>query len=326
MRHTRRDFIQTDDSRKLRYYNWWLLTASGRSAKFADFPTDIANIKCQVNDLLLDRFNTPEEAQQGAYQLAENEEDQFLSKGVLRWIDKRDIRLCFWLWCYIRYSKQQLEHGEPDDESIPVSSPDTPIANNERNLYLSLGLKENPISHNERYDCIISFFDFWQGSQKIKKQFIALLQEKWTKDVEPVTFPCSGRIKDSQTEWFINYVEGSELPLTWLPAAYAIEERYPTCTALIDYYWTNRDTDAKRYFLAKLKKAWSQQKHRAKMDQKKQKGYNFVMGVDTGDKLTELARAHGIPKNRLVEELIKDEFKAFKEASGGRKNRSRWED
>ncbi|HCH5614364.1 TPA: hypothetical protein NKZ26_003734 [Vibrio parahaemolyticus] len=326
MRHTRRDFIQTDDSRKLRYYNWWLLTTSGRSAKFADFPTDIANIKRQVNDLLLDRFNTPEDAKIKANQLAENEEHQFLSKGVLRWIDKRNTRLCFWLWCYIRYSKQQLEDSNPIDESIPVSSGNTPIASNERNLYLSLGLNENPINHDERYDCIISFFDFWQGSQEIKKQFIALLQEKWTKEVEPVAFPCSGRTKDSQTEWFINYIEGSELPLTWLPSAYVFEERYHTCTALVDYYWANRDPDAKKYFLTKLKKAWSQQKHRAQMDQKKQKGYNFVMGIDTGDKLAELARANGIPKNRFVEELIKNEFKAFKESSGGRKRSPRWED
>ncbi|MDC5822584.1 hypothetical protein OPW19_22485 [Vibrio europaeus] len=308
---TRPNFIQTDDDRKLRYYNWWLLTTSGRNSKFSDFPTDTTDIKRQVNDLLLDRFETPENAQTGANQLAEQEEHQFLSKEVLRWIDKRDVRLCFWLWCYIRHSKQQLDHGEPIDENIPTSSPGTPMETNERYLYLSLGLNENPISHEERYNGIISFFDFWQASQKIKKQFIALLQEKWAKDVEPITFPCSGRAKDNQTEWFINYVEGSDLPLNWLPSAYAKEERYPTCTALVDYFWTNRDSDSKRYFLTKLKKAWSQQKHRAQMDQKNQKGYNFVMDINVGDMLTEMAKKHETPKNKLLEQLIKNEYSNY---------------
>lgn len=309
---TLEQFNNFEKHRRLRYYYWWLLKERGDNPKLHNVSWSSHELWNDVYKLFSERMPaSDEQTKEDFHHFVTIREGDLLNHNELKDIDQRNERLCFWIWCNLRYARFNLSKKRGQEVLIQGSNPDKPLLENQQNIYEFLGLIENPKRHHERYDAIISFFDTWRSSKAIKIAFIETLLTKWKNEVEPVYFLCSGREKCAQTQWFTNYVEGSELPLTWLPPAYLPEDRYRNCTAIIDYYYSFNHADAKKYYMAKLKKAWSQHKHRAKLEGKHQKSYNFVMDIDVGDMLTEMAKKHDTPKNKLLEQLIKNEYSNY---------------
>jgi hypothetical protein len=302
-------YVKTTNIRELRYF-WWRLTDEGRDPNAPPEPTHPSEYRKLLNEYLSKQNELYDgKAKKIVKELTDDFEAYHLTNEQLDWIDPKDIRLCYWVWSYLRHSVEKLdENSLPIEKKLPYATPGEWPSSDEQKIYEALGLSFNPKNHKSRHENIICFFDYWNASNHKKVAFIEELKRLWESRVLPDDLSWINKEDKKITDWFIRYIKDSELPIQWIPELHSSDEPYHRCIAIIDFYWCFEDPRAKKYFIGKLKKAWYQQKHRAKMEDEDQKAYNFVMGTEIDGFLTALARKAKIPKNRFLEQLITKEY------------------
>jgi len=213
-------------------------------------------------------------------------EETQLSDDNFKWIDKKDERLCNWVWCYIKNSPYILE------ASSPIQRLNHKI------------LKTNKRS-SERYKGIIK--SFLQAELHRDEQFTAIesIHQEWVNYV----YPYDEFIKwfkannSTQVDWVLKYIknyQSYEIDIAWQPATQTDQKNAIITT--MDLWDNNAE---KELFLNKIKKAWSQKKFRDKPNGKKP--YSFSMTEKTKQRLDELAELKELNLNEVIEQLIRKE-------------------
>ena len=109
----------------------------------------------------------------------------------------------------------------------------------------------------------------------------------------------------NQCEWAWNYLVSDYSLNTGYINPFLPLEAHSAVIACLDH-WSPYSPAEKELFLIKMKKSWGQKKHRDK--QVDRKSYNFVLNVNTKEKLDKLAIKHDKKKNEMIEFLINNEF------------------
>lgn len=107
---------------------------------------------------------------------------------------------------------------------------------------------------------------------------------------------------EEQCEWAWDYLLKNNGALNFLNSISSMS-RYCAIQISIDLCFPSEDSRA--LLLIRMNKAWNQKKQRDNLNGKK--AYNFVLNIDTKEKLDKLAKYKGMKKNETIEWLINSE-------------------
>lgn len=298
--------VKSTNLRELKFIREYLVTKEVIPIRVPT-PTSTSEFKEQINEYLL-KDNAPD-----LHDIVKDAHDKFrttkLSNQQINKLDRNDIRFCFWVWCYIRHSVGMKSRKHRSMVGIPTTDPLFDSNREDRiNLYELLQLPARPRNHEERYEAIVDFFDNWRATNPEKLALIESLIDGWQK-LDKFDQKKDLNWFDSKNtdlcNWVIKYLMTANVPVYEIPEPLSSEEKYHTAIAVLDY-WKPDHPIVKKDLFRKLRKAWSQQKHRSKM--KGRKAYSVVMDTDIKGKLDKMAVAHDMNKNDFLQWLINQEY------------------
>ncbi len=295
-------YIESKNIRECKYYWHYLKT---NNFVLPDEPNDPVEYSQKINDAINSNSANIEENKKAVEVMIKAEKDSLLPSSELKPLDKKIERMCYWAWCYCRLFDKTL--FDWDDQ--PRVNPNVTAGNS---IYLKYKLNENPTMAEERYHLIIKFLDFSTAGLDSKRKLLAFWQKAWGDVYAIETFSWLDNKELLQCEWAYKYLLNDDeynIPTWFLPLPTTCQQYYDTTIAAFDI-WGATHPDSKRLFIIKMKKAWSQKKHRDNMVGKK--AYNFVLRDNVKDMLDAIAENSGLKKNQCLEKIIEKEFKLLK--------------
>jgi hypothetical protein len=294
-------YIENNSLRECRFYWYYLkkqnITLPAEPSESTEYCRKINHV---INSLSI-KFDEKESAVE---EMKRETKESLLSNKELKPLDKGIERMCYWIWCYCRLM-----------DSTASNWLNTPSINYnvsaENSVYLKYSLNLNPTTAEERYDLIIKFLDFSEADLDSKRGLLAFWQQAWGEVYEAETFHWLDNKNNIQCEWASNYLTNDteyKIPTWFLTKPTTPQQRYDYTIAAFDIWEAH--PDSKKLLIVKMKKAWSQKKHRDNMEGKK--AYNFVLHDGAKEKLDAIAKSYGLKKNQCLEQLIEKEFALLK--------------
>ena len=227
---------------------------------------------------------------------------QLIPQKELEWLDKEQERMCFWIWCCCRLlaSNDSIKSFNNLNLSFQQGYNSLP--------YSILGISEYPRTAKERHQLIIEFLDKSSMSLDLKRSLLELWKQRWGDVFLTEKFFWVDNNDDEQCEWFANYITNNDdfqIPTWFIPEPTTSQEMHDASIAAFDIWQT--DVSTKKLFVIRMKKAWSQKKHRLAMKKKNKKSYNFTLSTSTKEMLDKMADNAEISRNEFLERLIKME-------------------
>lgn len=287
------------------FYLYWLSVNKNLRPEGVN-SQDAESCRLATNELINRHYPNKE---QQTHLLAEMEaacDENILPLENFDWL-QRDERAAFWFWAYL---------CKAGDYQIGIDRP----ANAElgKTWYQLLQLSFSPVSHQERMNIIVSFFDkiiiTTPPVNYLKKNVMERLKEqwkviyskplplKWLPDDESTVLWAWNNLKKTQQEKnTLGVMTGLTLWFTPLnPAEYLLALR-----AALDL-WDDAP-DSKRLFLLNLNKAWNQQKLRQSRTDKK--ALNTFLKNETKMRLDFMADRSGLRISDILEKLINEHYR-----------------
>ncbi|WP_434567642.1 hypothetical protein QFW85_26670 [Vibrio chagasii] len=262
----------------------------------------------QINQWIFDENNlhtTNKELHGFIKSIFQEIEEMRLDSRELDWLDPKDDRQCYWIWMKIREFTIDPPHQDQARPVTPYFSSFIP--------YNEYKFPHQTSSTALRYDIIHRFFLRHQALKHEKSELSANLERKWSylASIESFNWVSTKDVK--QVEWLINYIDNhqdiqSSVSNTLDPKSRILAERLNLAIYQFDN-WNVSPAD-KQLLIIKMKRAWSQKKHRDKLEGRK--AYSVVMSTDVKSKLDEMANKQGCHRNTLLEKIINDSYNIFK--------------
>jgi len=219
-----------------------------------------------------------------------------LPSSYFRWLDKKDERLCNWLWCYLK-SKTKKTETDPEQDATQES---------ELHLLSEKAFNTERGNASERQgDVLNAFYDGEADAQK-QQDIIEHLKNKW-QEIRPSESIIQWLEDNNPSQWawawsYLQNITQRPLEPAWTPNSES--EKKAAVIATIDL---SDNVDRKALVIDKMKKAWSQKKFREKSTGKKP--YSISMTLNTKQKLNALAEEKGMKINDMIEYLVSNEYK-----------------
>lgn len=294
-------YIENKNLRECRFY--WNYLKKQNIALPAE-PGDPLEYCRKINDIINSLSANISDNEKNVAEMEASAKELLLSSKELKPLDKGIERMCYWIWCYCRLmdstASNWLNTPSINYNVLPESS-----------VYLKSNINLHPATAEERYDLIIKFLDFSQANLDSKRGLLAFWQQAWGEIYEAETFHWLDNKNNIQCEWASNYLVNDteyKVPNWFLPKPTTPQQMYDFTIAAFDIW--DAHPDSKKLLIIKMKKAWSQKKHRDNMEGKK--AYNFVLDNGVKDKLDAIAKDYGLKKNQCLEQLIEKEFTLLK--------------
>ncbi|QRV22439.1 hypothetical protein [Marinomonas foliarum] len=215
-----------------------------------------------------------------------------LPSSYFRWIDKKDERLCNWLWCHLKRLTKKPEL-------------DTADTNNSLQLLSNKAFiieRETPAERQS--DVLTAFYD-GEADHKQQQDILEALKVKWQEiQTNNTLINWLEENNPAQWHWAWSYLQNiTQRPLeqAWIPTSDT--EKKAAVIATIDL---SDNVDRKVLIIDKMKKAWSQKKFREKSSGKKP--YSISMTLNTKQKLNALAEDRNMKINEMIEYLVRSEY------------------
>lgn len=291
--------INTNNLRECRFY-WRGMNSEG-------FPLPQEPVKSQhycaaINTALQSKY-WDEDARRGYIQNMRNAAlTWLLPQKELEWLDKEQERMCFWIWCCCRLLATDDSIMSWNGLNLSFFQGGDPVP------YSTLGISEYPRTAKERYLLIIEFLDRSKMSIESKRSLMEYWKQGWGSTYSTETFLWVDNNNDEQCDWFSSYLTTNDdfpIPNWFIPTPTTSQEKYDACIAAFDIWPT--DLSTKKLFIIKMKKAWSQKKHRIAMKKKNKQSYNFTLSCSTKEMLDKMAVNAEVSRNEFLEYLIKKE-------------------
>ena len=239
-----------------------------------------------------------------------------LSSDKFAWFDKKNERLCNWVWCFLN---QKIMNENDDSYSTE------PFVKGDNTFYAGVYTDEipeirlsiqpfsdHPSNVSERLASIKKSFENGEAGAEGQSQIIELIKLVW-EDVYLNKYSSAfvnwlDSSNQAQCEWAWDYFQGIDnrelrsFFLTWIP--HDDKEKAAAMIAAVDM-GVLKNLERTELFLSKMKRAWSQKKFRDKSDGKK--AYSINMTLKTKKRLDELAEHHDLKLNEVIAKLIKKE-------------------
>jgi hypothetical protein len=318
------EFIKTRNFRRCRFHWHYLRTHFQRSTKAFNLsgtgnirskdglppePQSVS-IYCLEINKVLNRLPSMDDKQKHIFTKIMNDctDNLLLRDSEFDFLKKENSRMCFWIWCYLRRTciNNNIMSKLNNKPILGASNDQDDII--AKGLYLDSGLNPEPQTKKQRYSLIIEFFDRLPISHVYSLAYkIALLehfQMEWNKvlKIEPFSW-----IDKSNSEWAWHYLSSCKrpaIPTFFIPIPTDKLQMREATIAAFDAW--NAEDNAKELFIIKMKRAWSQKKHRDSMIG--QKAYSIVMSDGIKAKLDFLSQENNYTKNKIVEKLITQEY------------------
>lgn len=225
-------------------------------------------------------------------------EDNLLPDSEFDWIDMHNDWQCCYLWvfiCNIANTHMKSFLG----------------VNLDNHSYANLKVTQNPSDTLGRYRAIIDIIDQWNTNNIEKLHFLDQLKSSYySNSYDEELYTWLNKKDEKQCTWAFDYLRKNQTPHGFIQPK-STSEQYYLIVSSLELLFPHPDT--KKLCLIKMKKAWSQKKHRDKQVGKK--AYNIVMGVDVKEKLDRLAKHHNRNINETLEQLVAQEFKKILEST-----------
>lgn len=297
--------ISTNNLRECRFY--W----RGMLAKGFQLPSEPAKSQdycATINSALENRLYEEDKRRAYIRDMKEAAHTCLIPHKELEWLNREQERMCFWIWsCCRLLANEEYVMGWNNSLNLNFTQGSDPVP------YNNLNISEHPKTAKERHQLIIEFLDRSSMSLENKRSLLEYWKQYWGEIYSTEPFHWIDNHNDEQCKWFASYITNSDSPIfsPWfIPAPTTTQERYDACIAAFDIWQT--DTSTKKLFIIKMKKAWSQKKHRLAMKKKNKKSYNFTLTTSTKDKLDEMAERTGISRNECLENLVLEEYNRLK--------------
>lgn len=263
-------------------------TSSRRENKTQE---ELNNYEIEINRLIHQEFTNNKDEKEITKELKKEIISHRLSNEDLIWIDKNNIRLCNWLWCFLKKRRSSY------------------ILNS---IYLNdVHSYGNPHTNIERYNSIINSLNKLNASKENKIDFIDKLKEIWSNDIVKY-IKIKNLINEKnikQTIWAYKYIEKT-FNKRLNRDIFDVDNDSNYYDIIICYFDSIENSYEKNDKFTSLKNAWSQKKYRD--DNNGKKSYSFNMSIDIANKLELLAISSNRSKNYIVEELINNEYSKLK--------------
>lgn len=289
-------WLEAASERECEFYIQYLMShAKGVSIRHLQAESKDERME-KVNEeiqLLIRKNRAPKDV---VYQMQSAFEAIQVSSSDFKWVDKRNDRMIFWLWCYL---KRQTE-----------SAPSAIVFLNEDEVDNFTLLSPYPFkternTNSERFNDIMLAFHYSEASPDQQQTLIDRLKSEWQKVLlDKSIIDWLEEDNTQQWKWAWKYLENiTQRPLikAWEPASDS-----DIRAAIIATFDLADNPDRKALLVDKMKKAWSQKKFREKTSGKKP--YSISMTQKTKQKLDTLAKEKGLKINDTIEELIKMEY------------------
>ncbi|GGN28906.1 MULTISPECIES: hypothetical protein [Marinomonas] len=290
------EFLEVRSERECAFYTDYLLS-SIRSASLKNLRGDTHTERVKKLNEELDNLVKRNRAPKNfATQMRSAFKATQLPSSYFRWIDKKDERLCNWIWCYL---KSHTKKREANQEQGVI----------QENTFLLLSEKAFSTERDNVSDRLVDVLNaFYDGEADAQQQQDLLdeLKTKW----QSIRFneTIVQWLEDNnpaQWAWAWSYLQNiTQRPLeqAWIPTSNT--EKKAAVIATIDL---SDNVDRKALVIDKMKKAWSQKKFREKSSGKKP--YSISMTLNTKQKLNALAEEKNMKINEMIEYLVRNEYK-----------------
>lgn len=295
--------IKTNNLRECRFY-WRYFLSQG-----APLPQE--PIKANDYCFALNRALTELRWQSGDVhnfiaQMKQEANMQLVPDEALEWLNKDNERICFWIWCHCRLLAEQ--------GNFVLGSPLKLNANRgeSSNFYDQLRLDPHPRTAKARFQCVINFLDQVNINIETKLRLVDYFKEHAGKLFFASKFTWMTRQEDElyqQYDWAYNYVSNNkEYPLlNWfIPVPMTSKDNRDAAIAVFDIWPADEST--KQLFILRMRKAWSQKKHRASLEKKNKQSYNFTLTTKVKKMLDRMADRDGLSRNEVLEKLITEKY------------------
>lgn len=289
--------IKTNNLRECRFY-WRQLANS--SFKLPPEPTRAHEYCAAINATIEQHLWNQDERQNYIQYIKQTSRQHLIPQEELKWLNVEQERMCFWIWCCCRLLASEDSPLGWVGMNLSLTQPNEPTP------YSNLGLNMHPRTAQERHRLIIDFLD--QSSMPIesKRLLLKYWEEQWGGTYSTERFLWLSDQENRQYEWACNYVVSNDeyaIPHWFIPQPTTDKEMLDAAIAAFDMWQT--DISTKKLFIIRMKKAWSQKKHRLAMKKKNKKSYNFTLTTNTKELLDEMADNAELSRNEFLERLIK---------------------
>lgn len=219
---------------------------------------------------------------------------QLIHISNFEWVKDND-RACYWLWLKVRTATEPELLA--DYENIDPRS----------NLFVydELNLNISPSSIEERYNCIVSFFDSWRSDPSYKTLFLDNQRNQWGCILRlQRPFKWLDADNEQQCLWAWEQLSKRGIPTQHINFITS-KEIYHAVFAAFDA-WQAHSFDSKELFLTKINKAWSQKKYRDNLEGKKP--LNTYLNEETKHKLDVLSAKNRRKIHEMLEYIIIDAY------------------
>lgn len=270
-------------------------------------PTKANDYCLAINITLEQRIYNLEERRLFIRQMKQALGLQLIPQQQLEWLNQMNERSHFWMWCYCRLLTVQRSYEDNENDSYTLN-----CDSNASYLYSQLGLSLNPRTTKERQRLVIDFLD--QSDIPLTKKLSLL--EYFKAHVGQLfsigKFTWINREDNElyqQYGWAYNYITSNKeypIPHWFIPTPTTDREMLDVAIAAFDI--CPADNSTKQLIILRMKKAWSQKKHRASLEKKKKQSYNFTLSTKVKKMLDRMAESKGQSRNEILEQLIKAEY------------------
>ncbi|EPT2925133.1 hypothetical protein ACVQAZ_002353 [Vibrio vulnificus] len=296
--------INTTNLRECAFY-WHFL--KGKSLIGAEVEPTAANEYCfSINVLLEQTFYNWEDRRLFIREMRQALINQLVPPKQLEWLNQANERAHFWMWCFCRLIVQN---------NFVVNSSNPYPLNFDRNtthIYNQIGLSLNPRTARERHQFIVEFLDRSHIPLAQKQSLLEHFKAETGSLFSIGKFTWMNREDNElyqQYAWAYNYIANNKeyaIPSWFIPLPTTDREMLDAAIAAFDIWPV--DSSTKQLFILRMRKAWSQKKHRASLEKKKRQSYNFTLSTKVKKMLDRMADKEGLSRNEVLEKLIKDKY------------------
>ena len=242
-------------------------------------------------------------------ELEHSARNNLLPDSDFEWLDAKNDRLIYIVWFHLRVSELTPMGPQPQSQHSLQYRPllqfiYTSEASAVHGLYNYVSDYPNPTSTKERLKAIINFFDNF-NMNIISKHELLLCLKGYCQHILSDSNSVKWLSKDNsvQAVWAWDYMLSAWVTNDILKPMNNIERINATIVTFD--FWRGHPAE-KEVYLIKMKKAWSQKKHRDGLVGKK--AYNITMSNEIQGMLEALSIRSDSKINRTLERIIRQEY------------------
>lgn len=220
-----------------------------------------------INNLFLDLENHPNinvNVKKKILDLKRDVELELIPDNNLNWISKKDKRLCYFIWSYLRLANKDVIYNIITNGGSIFQSTylianyvifrDHTLAND--SIYIELGLNDKPSNIDDIHSLIINYIDDVNLKRNEKEKLLNNMYIHYSRVEMNHNHHWINKNDNEQLEWIIKYMYKNSMSINFMPLNE--EQRYYTIVSALDL-WGTSDNDS---FIKKMKKTWQQYKYR----------------------------------------------------------------